>query len=89
MRHKSLRVVVFIDIRFDLHRYEICKVKFFSADGKTEYRQLRKNILKGETLKLPSVSSDDGYQFKGWSRKEVWKHFRYLEQRMECIWLTQ
>ena len=58
------------NIRFDLHRYEICKVKFFSADGKTEYRHLRKNVLKGETLKLPSVSSDDGYQFKGWSRKE-------------------
>lgn len=63
------KVEVTKNVRFDLYRYKICEVKFFSANGKTEYKKLRKNVLEGNTVKMSSVSSN-GYKFVGWSRKK-------------------
>ena len=60
----------YADSKGQIKNEHLCTVKFFSADGKKEYRQLRKNILKGKTVRVPSVSLNKNYKFAGWSRKK-------------------
>lgn len=58
------------NVKFCLYRYKQYKVRFYSADGKKEYKSLRKTVIKGQNLKLPSVPGSRTAQGIAWAEKK-------------------
>ena len=57
------------NMKFCLKTYKLYTVRFYTANGKNEYRNLRKTVTYGSRIKLPSGFSNENYQFAGWSSK--------------------
>ena len=55
------------NVKFRLYRYKEYSVRFYTADGSREYTSLRKTVIKGQNLKLPSVPGTSKSQGIGWS----------------------
>lgn len=57
------------NIKFCLKRYKVYTVRFYSENGKKEYTDLRKTVISGKKITIPSGKSNSDYKFIGWSKK--------------------
>lgn len=55
------------NVTFCLKRYKLCQVSFMTANGRREYTDKRKNVIKGSYVKLPSVPNGSNVRGLGWA----------------------
>ena len=60
--------VVRKNVKFCLKCYKQYTIRYYSPDGKKEYKSLRETAIKGERISLPSVPSASGYRNYGWAK---------------------
>ena len=63
------KVTINRNTKFCLNLYKIYTVRYYTANGKKEYKKLRQTVSSGGRVKLPAGSSNATYQFMGWSTK--------------------
>ena len=63
------KVTINRNTKFCLNLYKIYTVRYYTANGKKEYKKLRQTVSSGKRVKLPTGSSNATYQFMGWSTK--------------------
>ena len=63
------KVTINRNTKFCLNLYKIYTVRYYTANGKKEYKKLRQTVSSGKRVKLPAGSSNATYQFMGWSTK--------------------
>ena len=63
------KVTINRNTKFCLNLYKIYTVRYYTANGKKEYKKLRQTVSSGKRVKLPTGSSNATYQFRGWSTK--------------------
>lgn len=63
------KVVIDQTTKFCLNLYKEYTVRFYTANGKNEYVSLRKTVVSGGSIKMPSGSSNGNYTFTGWATK--------------------
>lgn len=56
------------NVKFCLKCYKQYTVRYYSQDGKKEYKSLRETMIKGEKISLPAVPSVSGYRNLGWAK---------------------
>lgn len=55
--------------KFCLKLYKEYTVRFYTANGKNEYRSLRRTVLSGRRIRMPGGNSTESYSFAGWTTK--------------------
>lgn len=55
--------------KFSLNYYKLYTVRFYTANGKKEYVNLRQTIVSGYKVTMPAGGSNDTYKFTGWAKK--------------------
>ena len=63
------KVAIENDIKFCLNLYKEYTVRFYTANGKNEYKSLRKTVTAGSSIRMPSGNSSENYSFQGWATK--------------------
>ena len=55
--------------KFCLNLYKEYTVRFYTANGRNEYTSLRKTVVAGSRIKMPTGNSNGNYNFAGWATK--------------------
>ena len=55
--------------KFCLNLYKEYTVRFYTANGRNEYTSLRKTVVAGSRIKMPTGNSNGNYSFAGWATK--------------------
>lgn len=55
--------------KFCLNLYKEYTVRFYTANGRNEYTSLRKTVVAGSRVKMPTGNSNGNYSFAGWATK--------------------
>ena len=55
--------------KFCLNLYKEYTVRFYTANGRNEYTSLRKTVVAGSRIKMPTGNSNGNYKFAGWATK--------------------
>ena len=53
------KVAIEDDIKFCLNLYKEYTVRFYTANGKNEYKSLRKTVVAGSSIRMPSGNSSE------------------------------